>query len=88
MRRSTGHRLGHHTGDGARIAMRLHTVVGGGVVAPAVAGPIEYAFVAYERATYATALRLMRPLAEAGQADAQIGSALIKKIHRKACQED
>ncbi len=38
---------------------------------PAVAGPIEDAVQAYSHAEYAAALRLARPLAEAGNADAQ-----------------
>jgi TPR repeat protein len=38
----------------------------------ATAGPFEDASAAYERAEYATALRLFRPLAEQGNAEAQL----------------
>lgn len=38
---------------------------------PAVAGPFEDAASAYNRGDYAAALRLLRPLAERGNADAQ-----------------
>ncbi len=37
----------------------------------AAAGPLEEGFAAYDRGDYATALRLFRPLAEQGDADAQ-----------------
>lgn len=38
---------------------------------PAVAGPFEDGLAAHDRQDYATALRLLRPLAEKGHADAQ-----------------
>ena len=40
---------------------------------PARAGPLEDGKAAYERKDYATALRLLRPLAERGDARAQGG---------------
>jgi hypothetical protein len=39
--------------------------------APAVAGPLEDAFDAFGKRDYATALRLLRPLADRGDATAQ-----------------
>ncbi|MSO74665.1 MAG: sel1 repeat family protein, partial [Alphaproteobacteria bacterium] len=42
-----------------------------GLSAPVLAGPYEDANAAYERSDYATALKLWRPLAEQGDADAQ-----------------
>jgi TPR repeat protein len=41
------------------------------VAVPAAAGPLQDGFAAYIRADYATALRIWRPLAEQGNADAQ-----------------
>jgi S1-C subfamily serine protease len=43
------------------------------VVGSAIAGPFEDGVAAYTRRDYATALRLLRPLADQGQADAQVG---------------
>src|SRR5260221_4740959 len=40
-------------------------------VAPAAAGPLEDGVAAAQKADYATALRLWRPLAEQGNSDAQ-----------------
>jgi TPR repeat protein len=40
--------------------------------APVVAGPLEDGKAAYDKGDYATALRLLRPLANQGNADAQI----------------
>jgi uncharacterized protein len=52
----------------------LLLTVGGGV---AFAGPFEDSVAAYQRGDYATALRLVRPLAEQGRADAQFGLGLM-----------
>jgi len=52
----------------------LMLTVGGGV---ATAGPFEDASAAYERGEYATALRLLRPLAEQGDAKAQYKIGLM-----------
>jgi TPR repeat protein len=41
------------------------------LAAPVAAGPLEDAYAAYNRGDYATALRLFRPLAEQGNAEAQ-----------------
>jgi len=41
------------------------------LVSAAVAGPFEDGLAAHDRGDYATALRLWRPLAEQGTADAQ-----------------
>jgi hypothetical protein len=54
----------------------LKSILAGLVVAvvmasAAVAGQFEDATAAYDRGDYATALRLLRPLAEQGDADAQ-----------------
>ncbi len=43
----------------------------------AVAGPFEDGVAAYKRGDYATALRLWRPLAEQGDADAQFNLGLM-----------
>jgi len=40
-------------------------------VAPVAAGPLEDGRAAYDRGDYATALRLLRPLADQGNADAE-----------------
>ncbi len=42
-----------------------------GVARPAEAGPLEEGFAAWNRLDYASALRLLRPLAMAGDAEAQ-----------------
>lgn len=46
----------------------------------AFAGPFEDAIAAYNRHEYGTALRLMRPLAEQGNADAQNGMGALYYI--------
>jgi len=46
-------------------------VVSLSLAAPVLAGPFEDGEAAYERGDYVTALRLMRPLAEQGQTNAQ-----------------
>jgi len=45
--------------------------------APAAAGPFEDGIAAYDRGDFATALRLMRPLAEQGYASAQHNVGII-----------
>ena len=55
-----------HVFLGAFIAAAL---VGGD---PAGAGPVEDAAAAYKRGDYATAMRLFRPLADEGDASAQV----------------
>ncbi len=47
------------------------------VVAPAMADPLTDAFAALERQDFATALRLLRPLAEKGNAEAQCQLGLM-----------
>jgi TPR repeat protein len=42
-----------------------------GIAAPLAAGPLEDAAAAYQRGDYPTALQLLRPLAERGEAGAQ-----------------
>ena len=44
------------------------------VTVPSFAGPLEDAGAAYDKGDYATALRLLRPLAEQGNAQAQTTS--------------
>ncbi len=46
-------------------------------VVPAVAGPFEDGLAAYQRGDYATSLRIWRPLAEQGHAQAQNNLGLI-----------
>ena len=48
-----------------------------GLAVPAAAGPLEDGFAAYQRGDFATTLRLMRPLAEDGNASAQALLGLI-----------
>src|SRR5467141_112692 len=43
-----------------------------GLIAPAAAGPVENAMAPYWRGDYATAMRLLRPIADEGNADAQL----------------
>jgi len=53
-----------------------------GFATPVVAGPLEDADVAIKRHDYATALRLIRPLAEQGNANAQYsGSSALLDRH-------
>jgi len=57
--------------------------VGLAVAAPAetaLAGPFEDGVAAYQRGDYATALRLLQPLAEHGNADAQFNLGIIYRI--------
>jgi TPR repeat protein len=49
---------------------------------PAVAGPYDDGKAAYERRDYAIALRIWRPIADQGDADAQYG--LVVKTIRKS----
>jgi TPR repeat protein len=58
------------------MSQRIKTLFAGGVLAlalfgAAAAGPLEDATSAYQRGDYATALRIVRPLAEQGDAGAQ-----------------
>ncbi len=61
------------------MAKRVLVGVAAGVMfaGAAMAGPVEDANVAMERGDYATALRLARPLAEQGDADAEVLLGLI-----------
>ena len=54
-----------------RLLMLIVVLLVSGAAVPAVAGPLEDGLEAYEKGDYATALRLWRPLAEQGNADAQ-----------------
>ncbi|SEP42856.1 Sel1 repeat-containing protein [Rhodospirillales bacterium URHD0017] len=54
-----------------RLLKLLLVLLACAVAVPAVAGPFEESVAAYDRGDYATALRLLRPLAAAGDADAQ-----------------
>ena len=55
-------------------------VVSLSIAAPGLAGPIEDGKAAYERGDYVTALRLMRPLAEQGQTNAQFSIGMMYAI--------
>jgi len=58
--------------------LSLLLVLLAGVAAPALAaGPLENAFAAYIKGDYATALRLLTPLAEQGEPRAQAGLGLM-----------
>ena len=48
-----------------------------GFAAPAAAGPLEDADAAFKRRDYATAVRLIRPLAEQGDANAQYNLGVL-----------
>ncbi len=61
---------------------RITTLFAGGVFACALfgvasAGPLEDSRAAYQRGDYATAMALLRPLAESGHAAAQYGLGLM-----------
>ena len=56
---------------GVQIAQMLLVLLLGAAAVPAVAGPFEDGADAYRAGDYATALRLWRPLADAGNANAQ-----------------
>jgi TPR repeat protein len=66
---------------GEAFAMRLVrlilAIVIFGAAGPAVAGPLEDADAAYEKGDFAPALRLWRPLADQGHADAQYNLAFM-----------
>ena len=55
-------------------------VVSLSIAAPGLAGPFEDGKAAYERGDYVTALRLMRPLAEQGQTNAQFSIGMMYAI--------
>ena len=52
-------------------------VVSLSLAAPVLAGPLEDGKAAYDRGDYVTALRLMRPLAEQGQTNAQFSIGIM-----------
>ena len=52
-------------------AVSVALILPGGLVVPVAAGPLEDATAAYERGDYATALQIIRPLADQGHAEAQ-----------------
>ena len=53
----------------------------------AVAGPLENGVAAYNRGDYATALRLLRPLADQGNADAQDMLAVMYTVGQGVPQD-
>ncbi len=75
--RGSGLLVPHSLSQGARaVKLRFTSLFAGGLVALALlgvvaAGPLEDGRAAYQRGDYATAMRLLRPLAEAGDAGAQ-----------------
>ncbi len=62
-------------------------VVSLSLAAPGLAGPFEDGKAAYERGDYVTALRLMRPLAEQGQANAQFSIGVMYAIGKGVRQD-
>jgi TPR repeat protein len=56
-----------------------------GLAASVAAGPLEDGLAAYSRGDYATAMRLWRPLADRGEADAQFDLESCTKTVR-ACR--
>ena len=62
-------------------------VVSLSLAAPGLAGPFEDGEAAYERGDYATALRLMHPLAEQGQANAQFSIGIMYAIGKGVRQD-
>ncbi len=58
-----------------------------GLVGPAAAGPLEDSQAAYNKGDYATALRLVRPLADQGNAAAQYNLGLMYSIGQGVPQD-
>jgi hypothetical protein len=69
-------------------AILVVLVVSAGCAAPVAAGPFEDGLAAYDHGDYATALRLLRPLAEQGHAESQIRLALIYNYGFGVAQND
>jgi TPR repeat protein len=70
---------------GANVKQRIKAFLAGGVLAlalfgSAMAGPLEDGEGAYHRGDYAEAMRLLRPLAEQGDANAQSHSAMACRM--------
>ena len=59
-----------------------------GLVAPSAAGPLEDGLAAYGRGDYATAIQLLRPFADQGNADAQSRLGLLYANGRGVPQDD
>jgi TPR repeat protein len=57
------------------------------LAAPVAAGPFEDGVAAYEREDYATALRLLRPLAEQGEASAQFNLGFMYDLGQGVPQD-
>ncbi len=62
-------------------------VVSLSLAAPVLAGPLEDGKAAYDRGDYVTALRLMRPLAEQGQTNAQFSIGVMYAIGQGVRQD-
>ena len=70
--------------------MRINTFLAGGVlllalIGLAAAGPLEDGQAAYQKGDYATALQILRPLAEQGNPAAQTVFGMITSMAR-ACR--
>ena len=64
------------------------TILGLGFAAPVAAGPGEDAMAAYAGGDYATALRLLRPLADQGDAQAQYNLGILYENGQGVQQND
>ena len=72
---------------------RIKTLFAGGVLAlalfnSAMAGPQEDGLAAYQRGDYATAMRLLRPFAEKGNAVAQFDLGVMYASNGQGVQQD
>jgi TPR repeat protein len=86
-----GARVGPRRGSAetSNMKRRIKTFLAGGLLVlamfgTAIAGPLEDATAGYQRGDYATALRICRPLAEQGNADAQFN---IREMYAKALRK-
>ena len=59
-----------------------------GLSAPVPAGPLEDGLAAYDKQDYATAMRLLRPLADQGDARAQVGLAVMYLLGDQGVPQD
>ena len=73
----------------------LALVLAASLASAAVAGPFEDGYAAYDKGDYATAMRLWRPLADQGNAEAQYSLGLmydngqgVPQDYAQACHAD
>jgi TPR repeat protein len=80
----------HDSGDSYAVIEPRVVAVGLvlGLAAPAAAGPQDDAFDAYTRGDYPTALKLLQPLVNQGDANAQFSLGLMYNLGRGVPQDD